>query len=103
MTHSHDYERPIDLGPELRLRVRLRNGQEESRPVAAGLTIGRAAASDLAVDDHEANLIHARVFPAVGGGWELVGVGRSRLILENGNATARVVLRPGLSFLIGGT
>jgi hypothetical protein len=103
MTSPHEYERPIDLGPELRLRVRLRNGDEESRPVADGLTIGRAAASDLAVDDHEANLIHARVSHAVGGGWELVGVGRSRMILENGNTTARVVLRPGLSFLIGAT
>jgi hypothetical protein len=101
---SHVYQRAIELAPEMELRVRGRDGAvSDSVEVREQLTLGRAAASDLVIDDPRVNLIHARVVPGIGGGWDLRGVGMSGFILEDGGRVDRVELRPGVSFDVGGT
>src|SRR4051812_37661696 len=96
MTPRHygdDLHQPVTpLGPDLELRVRRRDGTVDARRVRLGMTIGRAAASDLTVDDPGANLIHARVVPGVGGGWDLVCVGRSVLALDQDYSARRMSL-----------
>src|SRR4051794_12623514 len=84
VTPMHDpdlYQRAIDLGPEMELRVRRADGRLDRARVREGLAVGRSAACGLAVDDPAANMIHARVVPGIGGGWELRGVGAARMLL----------------------
>jgi hypothetical protein len=104
MSQPHVYQRVIDLAPEMELVIRARDGSACDRAdVREQLTLGRAAASDLVIDDPRVNLIHARVVPAAGGGWELRGVGMSRMILGDGSGVDRLELRPGVRFEVGGT
>jgi hypothetical protein len=97
------YQRVIDLGPEMELRVKGLGGVGEAVRVAEHLTIGRSAASDFVIDDSKANLIHARVVPGIGGGHDLRCVGIARLVLEDGLAVDRITLTPGVRFWVGGT
>jgi hypothetical protein len=95
------YQRVIDLGPEMELRVKGSGG--EAVRVAEHLTIGRSAASNFVIDDPKANLIHARVVPGIGGGHDLRCVGIARVVLEDGLAVDRMTLTPGVRFWVGGT
>jgi hypothetical protein len=104
MSQPHVYQRVIDLAPEMQLVVRSRDGSvADCADVREQLTLGRAAASDLVIDDPRVNLIHARVVPGNGGGWELRGVGMSRMILADGSGVDRLELTPGVRFEVGGT
>jgi hypothetical protein len=96
------YQRVIDLGPEMELRVKGSGGGEAVR-VAEHLTIGRSAASNFVIDDPKANLIHARVVPGIGGGHDLRCVGIARVVLEDGLAVDRMTLTPGVRFWVGET
>jgi hypothetical protein len=96
------YQRVIDLGPEMELRVKGSGGGEAVR-VAEHLTIGRSAASEFVIDDPKANLIHARVVPGIGGGHDLRCVGIARVVLEDGLAVDRMTLTPGVQFWVGET
>lgn len=100
---SHGSQRAIPLPPEMELRVR-RPGSGatvDARRVSDRLTLGRAAASDLIVDDPFVNLIHARIVTGVGGGWELRCVGGARLTLPDGDVVDRLMLAPGVRFGVG--
>jgi hypothetical protein len=100
----HLYQRAIELAPEMELRVRGRDGAvADAAGVREQLTLGRAAASDLVIDDPRVNLIHARVVPGIGGGWELRGVGMAGFVLDDRSRVDRVDLAPGVSFEVGGT
>jgi hypothetical protein len=104
MSQPHVYQRVIDLAPEMQLVIRGRDGSvADCADVREQLTLGRAAASDLVIDDPRVNLIHARVVPGNGGGWELRGVGMSRMILADGSGVDRLELTPGVRFEVGGT
>lgn len=104
MAGAHVYQRVIELAPEMELRVRGRDGAvADAVEVREQLTLGRAAASDLVIDDPRVNLIHARVVPGVGGGWELRGVGMSAFVLGDQSRVDRVELVPGVTFEVGGT
>src|SRR5688572_10806420 len=89
-------QRAIGLGPELELRVRQPDGSVDAERVREQLTLGRAAASDLIIDDPTVNLIHARVVPGIGGAWELRCVGGARMTLEVGGVVDRLLLAPGI-------
>jgi hypothetical protein len=102
----HGCQRAIGLPPEMELRVRRAGDQAsavDKQRVREQLTLGRAAASDLIVDDPWVNLIHARVVTGVGGGWELRCVGGGRLTLPDGDVVDRLNLAPGVSFRVGET
>jgi hypothetical protein len=101
MALPHVYQKAIELGPEMELRVMQANGSVERQQVREHLTIGRSAASDLVIDTAGVNPIHARVVPGIGGQWELKCVGGSRLMLEDFSSVDRVMLAPGVSFCIG--
>ncbi|MDB5323250.1 MAG: hypothetical protein JWN40_4881, partial [Phycisphaerales bacterium] len=103
MAMTQVYQRVIDLGPEMELRVRGADGGVERVRVAEHLTIGRSAASNLVVDDPGANLIHARVVAGIGGGHDLRCVGIARVVLEDGLAVDRMTLTPGVWFWVGAT
>jgi hypothetical protein len=95
------YQRAIELGPELELCVRQPNGSLDRRRVREQLTIGRAAASDLIIDEPGVNLIHARVVPGIGGTHELRCVGGARLRVDD-ETVDRVTLEIGLRLQVGG-
>jgi hypothetical protein len=95
------YQRAIELGPELELCVRQPNGSLDRRRVREHLTIGRAAASDLIIDEPGVNLIHARVVPGIGGTHELRCVGGARLRVDD-EIVDRVTLEIGLRLQVGG-
>ena len=95
------YQRAIELGPELELCVRQPNGSLDRRRVREHLTIGRAAASDLIIDEPGVNLIHARVVPGIGGSHELRCVGGARLRVDD-EIVDRVTLKIGLRLQVGG-
>src|SRR3954470_25002894 len=95
------YQRVIDLGPEMELRVQRADGAVEWAKVGEHLTIGRSAACDVVIDGDEVNLIHARVVPGVGGRPELRCVGMARLVLDDGLSVDRLDLEPGVSFRLG--
>lgn len=104
MTVPHVYQRAIELGPELELRVRRRgDGRVERARVREGLSVGRSAACGLVVDDKNANMIHARVVPGIGGGYELRCVGMARLMLADYSTIDQLNLRPGMWFHVGDT
>src|SRR3954451_11191343 len=104
MSLPHVYQRVIDLAPEMELVIHGRDGYSiDSADVREQLTLGRAAASDLVIDDPRVNLIHARVVPGAGGGWELRGVGMSAFVLGDMSRVDRIELVPGVSFEVGGT
>jgi hypothetical protein len=102
-------QRAIELGPELELRVRRPDGSVEGRRVREGMTIGRSAASDLAIDDPGVHLIHARVTAGIGGSHELRCVGGGRLItqadecVECVESVDRLILKVGVEFVVGET
>jgi hypothetical protein len=95
------YQRAIELGPELELCVRQPDGSLDRRRVREQLTIGRAAASDLIIDEPGVNLIHARVVPGIGGTHELRCVGGARLRVDD-EIVDRVTLEIGLRVQVGG-
>ncbi len=95
------YQRVIELGPELELCVRQPDGSLDRRRVREHLTIGRAAASDLIIDEPGVNLIHARVVPGIGGTHELRCVGGARLRVDD-EILDRVTLEIGLRVQVGG-
>jgi hypothetical protein len=85
----------------LDLVVRLPGGRVARHLVKEQVTIGRAAACDLIVDEAGVNLIHGRVVVGEDGGWELVCVGRARVELRDSPLRQTYVVdRVGLS---GGT
>jgi hypothetical protein len=113
MREIGDVREAVVLGPEMELRVlpplsgaqgpqgglgRQRGGRALVRE---GLTIGRAAANDLIIDEGEVGLIHARVVSAWGGGYAVRAVGRSRLVLPDGAAMEEIRLTPGVKFYVG--
>jgi hypothetical protein len=102
MAMTQGYQRVIDLGPEMELRLQRADGKVEWAKVREHLTIGRSAASEVVIEDAEVNLIHARVVPGVGGRPELRCVGMARLRLGDGSSVDRLDLAPGVSFRLGG-
>jgi hypothetical protein len=91
----------------LELVVRLPGGRVTRHLVKEQVTIGRAAACDLIVDEAAVNLIHGRVVVGEDGGWELMCVGRARVELQDAPlrqtyVVDRVALSAGTKFWISG-
>jgi hypothetical protein len=102
MSHTgSNYQQVIALPPEMELRVRRPDGRADAQRVRDGLSVGRAAASDLVIDQPYVNLIHARVVTGIGGAWELKCVGGARLTLADGTTTDRALLTPGTDLGVG--
>jgi hypothetical protein len=103
MNVPHVYQRVIELGPQLELRLQRGSGPVERHRLREHFTIGRSAACDLAIDNPGVNLIHARVVPGIGGRFELRCVGGARLTLKNDTTTDTLTLKIGTTFRIGQT
>ena len=91
----------------LELVVRSPGGRVARHLVKEQVTIGRAAACDLIVEEAGVNLIHGRVVVGEDGGWELVCVGRARVELQDAPlrqtyVVDRVALSAGTKFWISG-